>query len=684
METLLECSESDRAKMIANKLAQAQRDKPLDLAAETIATAFAQAKALDLTGELSAVPPGEQAAERQARQAARDCLKHYYDNFTFYDFVTYPLQYGTGVGEANIVDVFRVSPEDATALINERAPGERRRKLAGTALMSFGAFIDPAWRKNDMLWGRLDGAERIITALLPPPPDSKDPAKDPYYYIRKNFIREAHIAIFREEIQQTDLITLQGLLSRLLGRFEPTSGQAQQLREVVQTVLAGKETLPAAFESALRKCFEDENVIRDYYEEHFEVSRHFDPESALRLISRATNITGRMLEGLADKVGSDPAKRASAWIARFGTVFWGMVAVAVPSSLGNLFARHLLGLLYFLSFITIALGIIVPWAPVKQVGWCGLGISVGLNLILSLLGDIMRGRRFWLHALATALVVVIAALIAGGVLFAFEKLAGPPTARQDLYAGGAAAILLLGFVMREWRKGFKEFVQRPHWSFSRRRIYWAIFASVVLAIVLHRIGPPNVVQFEFSATREAAKSFADSMERISWQLYVDYLFIVAYTVLMASLCIAAAKLFWKAITQRARQATCTSGGWPLAEPIRFWHLIVGLGFFLAAAQCVAGLCDMAENTGLLWFLNKHTVVGLTVSLWCATIKFALIAAGAAYAFVGFIAGMLIKPRNWRTLVSLGICAAVSLVALAIALGAFRFHPGWWHLFHPGH
>src|SRR5205085_3113310 len=135
METLLECSESDRTKKIADKLAQAQFDKPLDLLAETIATAFAEAKALDLTGEFSAVPQGEQPEEREARQAARDCLRHYYDNFTFYDFVTYPMQYGTGVGEANTVDVFRVSPEDATALINERAPGERRRKLAGTALM---------------------------------------------------------------------------------------------------------------------------------------------------------------------------------------------------------------------------------------------------------------------------------------------------------------------------------------------------------------------------------------------------------------------------------------------------------------------------------------------------------------------------------------------------------------------
>ena len=63
--------------------------------------------------------------------AARLCLDHYYRNFVLYDLVTYPVQYGTGAGEANIVKVFRVSPEDAKSIINERAPGEQRRKLAG-------------------------------------------------------------------------------------------------------------------------------------------------------------------------------------------------------------------------------------------------------------------------------------------------------------------------------------------------------------------------------------------------------------------------------------------------------------------------------------------------------------------------------------------------------------------------
>ena len=38
-------------------------------------------------------------------------------------------------------------------------------KLKGVTLHHFGAFLDPAWRENDYLWGRLDGAELILRTL---------------------------------------------------------------------------------------------------------------------------------------------------------------------------------------------------------------------------------------------------------------------------------------------------------------------------------------------------------------------------------------------------------------------------------------------------------------------------------------------------------------------------------------
>lgn len=101
-----------------------------------------------------------QSFYRQAQQ----CLAYYHDNFEFYDMLTFPILYGTDAGESDIVEVVRISPEDGTRLVNEARSG--RRKLAGTQLMNFGAFFKQEWRENDMLWGRLDTAEILITEML--------------------------------------------------------------------------------------------------------------------------------------------------------------------------------------------------------------------------------------------------------------------------------------------------------------------------------------------------------------------------------------------------------------------------------------------------------------------------------------------------------------------------------------
>lgn len=92
------------------------------------------------------------------------CLAYYHDNFEHYDMLTFPITYGTDAGESDIVEVIRISPEDGTRIVNEARDG--RRKLAGTQLMNFGAFFKKEWRENDMLWGRLDTAEILITEML--------------------------------------------------------------------------------------------------------------------------------------------------------------------------------------------------------------------------------------------------------------------------------------------------------------------------------------------------------------------------------------------------------------------------------------------------------------------------------------------------------------------------------------
>ena len=111
----------------------------------------------------------------RAATDAEACLfpdsRRIFDQFEYYDQIVFPIFYEASVGEAELCEVFRISPRDATSIVDENAPsdkGDRRRKLAGTALFHFGAFLNREWRQNDLMWGRLDAAERIIRCILPP------------------------------------------------------------------------------------------------------------------------------------------------------------------------------------------------------------------------------------------------------------------------------------------------------------------------------------------------------------------------------------------------------------------------------------------------------------------------------------------------------------------------------------
>jgi hypothetical protein len=62
-------------------------------------------------------------------------------------------------------------------------------KVKGRELAHFGAFTERAWRENDYLAGRLDGAERMISLLVGGEDDEK----------RRQWCARAFGAILREE-----------------------------------------------------------------------------------------------------------------------------------------------------------------------------------------------------------------------------------------------------------------------------------------------------------------------------------------------------------------------------------------------------------------------------------------------------------------------------------------------------
>jgi hypothetical protein len=95
----------------------------------------------------------------------RDDLRARYLGFPYWDSTTYPARALSDVAELDEVQVVRVSPLDTHRLSpagDGGAPPTAAAKLHGVALGHFGAFFRRSWRENDYLWGRLDGAERLL------------------------------------------------------------------------------------------------------------------------------------------------------------------------------------------------------------------------------------------------------------------------------------------------------------------------------------------------------------------------------------------------------------------------------------------------------------------------------------------------------------------------------------------
>ena len=99
----------------------------------------------------------------------RAALQFFYDRFEAFDLALYPLSFGTSSGETNPVGIMRISPRDA------KGPrGGAHPALKGASLHHFGAFLDREWRRNDIVWGRLDAAECLIGTLFEGEPAERD------------------------------------------------------------------------------------------------------------------------------------------------------------------------------------------------------------------------------------------------------------------------------------------------------------------------------------------------------------------------------------------------------------------------------------------------------------------------------------------------------------------------------
>ncbi len=84
-----------------------------------------------------------------------------YIGFSFWDVTTFSIMGSKELGEFNEVKINRISPKD-TSILRKK---DDAMPLQGTAMAGFGAFFSRKDRENDYLWGRFNGAERLIDLL---------------------------------------------------------------------------------------------------------------------------------------------------------------------------------------------------------------------------------------------------------------------------------------------------------------------------------------------------------------------------------------------------------------------------------------------------------------------------------------------------------------------------------------
>jgi patatin-related protein len=354
-------------------------------------------KALGLADKATddAAKPPEATTESHAY------LGYYYQNYDEYDRIIFPIIYGTEIGEAARVDIIRISPEDATALINERETG--CYKLAGTALGHFGAFLDPLWRRNDIMWGRLDGAERIINALLP---NDRD--------LARRLIGEAHAEIVHEAIAKAGADEAKDLICEAGMRTRSGNAEPNLITDFIDNL--------TTFDSAGKlKDLIDNNAYRQHYVDTFPARSKLDPESTVKTAARATTVIGKMLEGLSTSRGS--TNKPGLWIARLGRIFWALVEVAVPRSFAELVFRHWLKLIYFLEALLIFGSTLLVASGTQKFALTAFGVTAAIHLAVVILSDLIQSRNRWATLAKTIGILILITLIALGV-FAVSAILG--------------------------------------------------------------------------------------------------------------------------------------------------------------------------------------------------------------------------------------------------------------------
>lgn len=317
----------------------------------------------------------EQLQPAQGASDAQLVAACYREHYELFDAALFPLLYDTDVGTPELVSIVRVSPDDAKFLSTEGSD-----KLAGNSLGHFGAFLDRSFRTNDILWGRLDGAERIVRALISPLHKAQ----------ADTLISETQSRIIEEflEERQGDLGRVILDIAKSLGAStvakDDSGTKAEEIRNSVNEALA---IGPAQLYKDAILGYLSVDRIKAYLQAGV-TSREPDRKTSLESMTRTIRIVGGMLEGL-----SRETKAAGGFVVRVATALWWLVEAAVPSGLQGHFFRKFFAMAFWLEIVMVIGGTIFS-QPVQGVGLKLIAFTALLWLVKdALYRYLMWGRK---------------------------------------------------------------------------------------------------------------------------------------------------------------------------------------------------------------------------------------------------------------------------------------------------
>jgi hypothetical protein len=337
-------------------------------------------------------------------QTAFNLVKFFLDNFDQFDKGLFPLLYDTDVGTPEPIAIIRVSPEDATALYDQSKP-DSPEKLAGASLAHFGAFLDRSFRTNDILWGRLDGSERIIRALLGT--DEKNAQ------LAQELIKDAQAVIIKEFLHDRRQ-ELAGLIFEVAKALDPEPDTEKAriiaIREAVRETLAD---LPNQKFAEAVEGFLTWEQIREYLHQG-PIQREPSRRTTLESITRSVRIVGGILQSLGKET-----KGVGGILVRAGGALWWLVQAAIPEGLTGHFAGKIFASFFWFAIVMIIGGTFFNQA-VQSVGLKLLFFTTLLWLVKDAFQRYIQGGRRALRI--TAVWAVLALLIGVGAWASLQKL----------------------------------------------------------------------------------------------------------------------------------------------------------------------------------------------------------------------------------------------------------------------